>query len=234
MWYVYFCIIRCYSITRFHLHPLLYHTFLSPYTSSHRSIQKWHLPNIIMMCCSYVHFYGYHYISWIIWFLILSLQDDGHVDVLDDLFSLRFNLHIRTMYLEQEMYSADGKMYETMLVQKNTTEVDFMWILRPDSFRVIGLSESQMQASIIILTNESGTSKVQIFYVATVKWESTDDSVFVLLDLEDDIFASIDFSNTSSFPFKSVHSTSSQFPMYVTKSPCGPIYKTVVPHISNF
>ena len=163
---------------------------------------------------------------------MLSLQDDGHVDVSEDLLSLIFNLQIGTMYLEQEMYSADGKVYETMLVQKNTTEIDFMWILRPGSFKVIGIFESQMQASIVILTNESGTSKVQIFYVATVKLEFTDDSVFVLLDLEDDICASIDFSNTSSFPFKNVHSTSSQLPMYVVKSPCSPIYKTVVPHIS--
>ena len=163
---------------------------------------------------------------------MLSLQDDGHVDVSEDLLSLIFNLQIGTMYLEQEMYSADGKVYETMLVQKNITEVDFMWILRLGSFRIIGLSESQMQASIVILTNESGTSKVQIPYVATVKLESTDDNVFVLLDLEDDICASIDFSNTPSFPFKSVHSTSSQLPMYVAKSPCGPIYKTVVPYIS--
>jgi hypothetical protein len=60
-------------------------------------------------------------------------------------------------------------VYETILVQKNRTEVGFMWILRPGSFRMVGLFESQMQASTVILTNESGTSTVQIVSATTVK-----------------------------------------------------------------
>ena len=56
----------------------------------------------------------------------------------------------------------------------------------------------------------------------------------MLSDSKDDICASVDFSNTSSFPFKSVHSTPSQLPIDVAKSPCGLMYKTVVPHISHF
>ena len=50
---------------------------------------------------------------------MLPLQDDGHVDVSEDLFNLKFNLQIGTMYLEQNMYSADEEVYETVLVQKN-------------------------------------------------------------------------------------------------------------------
>ena len=84
-----------------------------------------------------------------------------------------------------------------------------MWILWPGSFRVIGLFESQMQASTVILTNESGTSTVQIPSVAHVKVEPTDDSVFVLPDLEDDICIFIDLSHTLPFSFKSVTSTPS-------------------------
>ena len=57
---------------------------------------------------------------------ILSLQDDGHVNVTEDLLSLRFNLQVGTMYLEQEMYSTNGEVYETILVQKNITEVGLM------------------------------------------------------------------------------------------------------------
>jgi hypothetical protein len=64
------------------------------------------------------------------------------------------------MYLEHEMYSADGEVYKTILVPKNRTDVDFMWILGLGSFRVIEFSESQMQASTVILTNESNTSTV--------------------------------------------------------------------------
>ena len=44
-----------------------------------------------------------------------------------------------------------------------------MWILGSGSFRVVGHYESQMQGSIVTLTNESGTSIVQISSVATVK-----------------------------------------------------------------
>ena len=132
---------------------------------------------------------------------ILPLQDDGHVTVSEDLLSLRFNLQIGSMYLEQEMYSADGDVYETILVQKNRTEVGFMWNLGPGSYRVIGLSESQMQASTVILTNESGTSTVQIPTVATVKLEPNDDSVLVLSDSEDDICAAVDLLDILPFPF---------------------------------
>ena len=163
---------------------------------------------------------------------MLSLQDDGHVDVSEDLVSLRFNLQIGTMYLKQKIYSADGEVYETVLVQKNRTKVGFMWILGPGSFRVIGISEFQMQVSTVILKNKSRTSTVQIPFVATVKLEPTDDNVFVLSDSEDDICASVDLSNALSFLFKIVHSTFLQFPIGVAKSPCGPMYKTVVPHIS--
>jgi hypothetical protein len=59
---------------------------------------------------------------------ILSFEDNGHVSVSDDLLSLRFNLQIGTMYLEQKIYSADGEVYETILVQKNRTKISFMWI----------------------------------------------------------------------------------------------------------
>jgi hypothetical protein len=165
---------------------------------------------------------------------ILPHQDDGHVSVSEDLLSLRFNLQIGSMYLEQEMYSTDGEVYETILVQKNRTEIGFMWILGPGSFRVIGLSESQMQASTVILINESGTSLIQIPSIAPIKVESLDDSVFVLSDSEDDICASVDLSNTSPFPFKNVHSTPLQLPIHVVKSRCGLMYKKVVLQISPF
>jgi hypothetical protein len=138
---------------------------------------------------------------------ILQLQNDGHVSVSEDLLSLIFNLQIGSMYLEQEIYFADGDVYEMIFVQKNRTEVGFMWNLGPGSYRVIGLSESQMQAFTVILTNESGTSTVQIPSTAHVKVEPIDDRVFLLSDSEDDICASVDLSNTS--PFKSVHSTPS-------------------------
>ena len=119
------------------------------------------------------------------------------------------------MYLEKEIYAADEEVYETILVQKNRIEVDFMWISGPGLFRMIGLSESQMQASTVILTNESGTSIIQILCVAPIKLEHDDDIVLVLSSSEDDICPSVDLSNISPIPFKSVHSTPSQLHVYV-------------------
>jgi hypothetical protein len=45
-------------------------------------------------------------------------KDDGHVSVSEDLLSLRFNLQIGSMYLEQDMYSPNEEMYETILIKK--------------------------------------------------------------------------------------------------------------------
>jgi hypothetical protein len=103
--------------------------------------------------------------------------------------------------------------------------------LGPGSFRVIGLFESQMQASTVILTNESGTPTVQIPSIAHVKVEPLHDNVFVLSDSEDNICASVDLSNTLSFPFRSVYSIHSKLPIHASKSPCGPTHKSVVPQI---
>lgn len=49
-----------------------------------------------------------------------------------------------------------------------------------------------MQASTVILKNESGTSIVQIPSVATFKLKPNDNNVFVLSNYEDGICASID------------------------------------------
>jgi hypothetical protein len=56
--------------------------------------------------------------------------------------------------------------------------------------------------------------------------------MFVLSDSEDDICTSVDLSNTSPFPFRSVHFIPSQLPIHVAKSPCSLMYKKVVIQIS--
>lgn len=38
----------------------------------------------------------------------LLLQDDDHVFVSEDLLSLRFNLRVGIMYIEQELYNVEG------------------------------------------------------------------------------------------------------------------------------
>lgn len=72
--------------------------------------------------------------------LILPLVDDGHVSVPEDMLSLRFNLNIRTMYVEQEMYSMNGDISETILMQNNESDDGHVWNFGLGSFRAIGLS----------------------------------------------------------------------------------------------
>jgi hypothetical protein len=61
----------------------------------------------------------------------LPLDDDHHVKVSKDLISLRFNLRIGTMYVEQEMFSTNGNILETILIPKNKSQDGYVWILGP-------------------------------------------------------------------------------------------------------
>lgn len=67
---------------------------------------------------------------------ILPLVDDGHVSVSEDMFRLRFNLNIRSMYLEQEMYTMDGDILKKISMQNNKID-DSHVILGLGLFRVI-------------------------------------------------------------------------------------------------
>ena len=62
----------------------------------------------------------------------------------------------------------------------------------------MGLSDPQMQTSIVILTNEYGTPTIQIPSVNIVKLEHTDDNVLMLSTYEDDMCVDVDFSDTLS------------------------------------
>ena len=77
------------------------------------------------------------------------------------------------------------------MIQKNRNENGLIWILGPGSCRLIGLSESQMQASIIVLTNQFGASTIQMPNVANVKLEPDDNTVCVLANFDDNICACV-------------------------------------------
>ena len=53
----------------------------------------------------------------------LPLEDDHHVKVSEDLLSLRFNLRIGSMYVEQEMYSTNGDILETILIRRTCVKM---------------------------------------------------------------------------------------------------------------
>ena len=74
----------------------------------------------------------------------LPLKDGGFVGVSKNLLGLRFNLQIRSMYIENEMYSKEKDVSKTILMHKTWKEDGIMWIMGPSSFRVIEMFESHM------------------------------------------------------------------------------------------
>ena len=61
----------------------------------------------------------------------LPLDDHHHLKVSEDLLSLRFNLRIGSMYMEQKMYSTNDDILETILILKNLCQDGYVWILGP-------------------------------------------------------------------------------------------------------
>ena len=67
----------------------------------------------------------------------------------------KLNLQIGTMYVEQEMYFKDSDISDTILMQKNMSEKGHVWGMEKTC-----ISNSQMQASTVVLTNMFRTSMV--------------------------------------------------------------------------
>ncbi len=76
----------------------------------------------------------------------------------------------------------------------------FLLSLDAGSFKVIGLLELEMDASTVLLTNESITATPQIHSLCKVKLEV--DDVVVLSDSDEDNIQVVDIAGTSSNPFQ--------------------------------
>lgn len=100
-----------YGVTHFDLHPLLHSTSLNT-KNCIDPILLWRKVHLLLcFSMSTIRAHGF--------FVLFSWIYDGHVDVLEDLLNLKFNLYIKTMYLEHKMYFADGEVYKAILVHKN-------------------------------------------------------------------------------------------------------------------
>lgn len=82
------------------------------------------------------------------------------------------------------------------------SEDGHFWILDLGSFRIIGIFYSQVQASTVVLANNSCISIVKLPIMVNIKKEPSDDIVLLLLDLDDDVCLAIDLFDTLSFPFR--------------------------------
>ena len=117
-----------------------------------------------------------------------------------------------------------GRCSKTILTHNTKYVISSTWLLGPGCFRVIGLSESQMQTSIIKLTNESCASMVHIPSLSIVKLEPNDETILVLFNFDGNVCQTIDLSNTSLHPFRSAHSTPSKFAININLPPYEPQY----------
>lgn len=69
------------------------------------------------------------------------------------------------MYNEQEKYFANGHVSKRILMQKNISKDVAMWIMDHGLPKIIGLFNSKMQVSMVILTNEFGMCTTQVCIV---------------------------------------------------------------------
>lgn len=70
------------------------------------------------------------------------------------------------------------------------------------SFRIIGLSNSKIQAFNVVLTNESCAYTINVPNMATIKIGPSDNDVLVLLDSDDNIYLVIGLIDTSLYLYR--------------------------------
>lgn len=72
----------------------------------------------------------------------------------ESLLSLKFGFQLGTVCAEQELLHETGVVCKTILVQNSREEVGLFWTPSAGSYKVIGLSELQLDTSTVLLTNQ--------------------------------------------------------------------------------
>lgn len=134
---------------------------------------------------------------------MMSLGPDDKVVVHEQLLSLRFGFRSGTIYVEEEVFDANGELCESIFQVKDSTHEGYVWNLTSGTYKVYGLSDVQMSGSTIIMTPPTSTSTVHVPGLATVKVEPTESNVQILSDSDDDNVNEIKLSDISSNPFQS-------------------------------
>ena len=87
-----------------------------------------------------------------------------------------------------------------------------------------------MQASTVLLTNESSASNVNVPSMATVKIEPNDDDILVLLDSDEEVCHDVDLFDTSHFSYKTMSSNPVLVFVDVDKTPHNSSYMKLLRH----
>ena len=142
----------------------------------------------------------------------MPLNDFGEVYMHEQILSLRFAFRIGSIYVERKIFDESGEICETIFQQNSRTVDGIVWNLTRGMYRVFGLTDAEVSASMVLMTPPNSTSTVQVPTPPTIKLESSDLEVHVISDSNDDVILDVQLGESFAFPFRrrgSVNSTPS-------------------------
>ena len=91
---------------------------------------------------------------------MVPLDDLGEVCMHEQILSLRFVFHTRTIYIKKKIFDDSGQICEIVL-QRNSTTIDgVVWNLTCGMYRVFGLTDAQLSTSMVLITPRNSMSTV--------------------------------------------------------------------------
>jgi hypothetical protein len=118
---------------------------------------------------------------------VFPLGDDGLAKVAGWYLAMRFTLNQDSIHVEEEVFHDNGDLSHTVLQVAFRNDDGRVWFLLPGSYQAIGVTESDMATTTVLLTpGVSLTSTTQAPLLATVKKEPGIQEVTFLSDDSDD------------------------------------------------
>lgn len=139
--------------------------------------------------------------------------------------------------MEQELFEDTRVLCEIVLDQKSKEDVGSYWLLGACPYKIIWLSELEMNVSTMLLTNKSITIALQSPSLRKFKVETGFQNVMILNGSNWDIIEMLDLAGYSLFPLSSpwsfVFASFAHLPT-CESSPYKPFYLNVVEHHPPF
>ena len=84
--------------------------------------------------------------------IMIPPGDDGLAKVAGSFLSLRFGLHLDSIHIEEEVFNDNGDLSHTALQVSFRIDDGRVWFLVPGNYKAIGVTESEMATTIVLLT----------------------------------------------------------------------------------
>ena len=133
--------------------------------------------------------------------LRVPLGDDNLASVSAAFLAMRFGFHLDSIHVEEEVFDDAGDLSHTVFQMSFHINNGRVWFLLPGTYKAMGVTESDMAASTVLLTpGGSTTSTAQVPLPATVKKEPGIEEVTLLSDSDDDLVRAPEISTTTPPP----------------------------------